>query len=59
MGGKTKDQLLEELSEVQKMLGERTGTQSQIIKRFQTLIENEGQRDCAYALSGRDSSQTA
>jgi len=42
MGGKTKEQLLEELSEVQKMLEERTETQGQMIKRFQTLIENEG-----------------
>lgn len=42
MGGKTKEQLLEELSEVQKILEERTETQGQMIKRFQTLIENEG-----------------
>jgi len=42
MGGKTKEQLLKELSEVQKMLEERTETQGQMIKRFQTLIENEG-----------------
>ena len=42
MGGKTKEQLLEELSEVQKMLEERTETQGQMIKRFQTLIDNEG-----------------
>ena len=42
MGGKTKKQLLEELSEVQKMLEERTETQGQMIKRFKTLIENEG-----------------
>jgi hypothetical protein len=42
MGGKTKEQLLEELSEVQKMLEERTETQGQMIKRFKTLIENEG-----------------
>ena len=42
MGSKTKEQLLEELSEVQKMLEERTETQGQMIKRFQTLIENEG-----------------
>jgi len=42
MGGKTKEQLLEELSEVQKMLEERTETQGQMIIRFKTLIENEG-----------------
>jgi hypothetical protein len=42
MGGKTKEQLLKELSEVQKMLEERTETQGQMIKRFQKLIENEG-----------------
>lgn len=42
MGGKTKEQLLEELLEVQKMLEERTETQGQMIKKFQTLIENEG-----------------
>lgn len=42
MGDKTKEQLLEELLEVQKMLEKRTETQGQMIKRFQTLIENEG-----------------
>ncbi len=42
MGGITKEQLLEELLEVQKMLEERTETQGQMIKRFRTLIENEG-----------------
>ena len=42
MGGKTKEQLLEELSEVQKMLEERTETQGQMIRKFQLLIENEG-----------------
>lgn len=41
MGGKTKKQLLEELSEVQKMLEKRTETQGQMIKKFRTLIENE------------------
>ena len=34
MGGKTKEQLLEELSEVQKMLEERTETQGQMIETF-------------------------
>lgn len=42
MGSKTKEQLLEELLEVQKMLEEKTETQGQMIKRFQMLIENEG-----------------
>ena len=42
MGGKTKEQLLEELSEVQKMLEERTEAQGQMIRKFQLLIENEG-----------------
>ena len=42
MGDKTKEQLLEELSEVQKMLEERTEAQGQMIKKFQTLIANEG-----------------
>jgi hypothetical protein len=42
MGGKTKEQLLEELLEVQKMLEERTETQGQMIKKFQSLIANEG-----------------
>jgi hypothetical protein len=42
MGGKTKEQLLAELSEVQKMLEIRTETQGQMIRRFQTLIANEG-----------------
>ena len=41
MREQTKEQLLEELSEVQKMLEERTKTQGQMIKGFQTLIENE------------------
>lgn len=42
MGDKTKEQLLEELSEVQKMLEERTATQGQMIRKFQMLIANEG-----------------
>lgn len=42
MGDKTKEQLLEELSEVQKMLEERTETQGQMIRKFQLLIANEG-----------------
>ena len=42
MGEKTKEQLLEELAEVQKMLEERTEIQGQMIKKFQTLIANEG-----------------
>jgi hypothetical protein len=42
MGSKTKEQLLEELSEVQKMLEKRTETQGHMIKKFQMLIENEG-----------------
>ena len=42
MGDKTKEQLLEELLEVQKMLEERTETQGQMIKKFQSLIANEG-----------------
>ena len=42
MGDKTKEQLLEELSEVQKMLEEKTEAQGQMIRRFQTLIANEG-----------------
>ena len=42
MGGKTKEQLLEELSEVQKMLEERTETQGQMIRKFQMLMVNEG-----------------
>lgn len=42
MEDKTKEQLLEELSAVQKMLEERTETQGQMIRKFQTLITNEG-----------------
>ena len=41
MGDKTKEQLLEELSEVQKMLEEKTETQGKMIKRFQMLVSNE------------------
>jgi len=42
MGNKTKEQLLEELSEVQKMLEERTDAQGHMIRKFQMLIANEG-----------------
>ena len=42
MGDKTKEQLLEELAEVQKMLEERTETQGHMIRKFQMLIANEG-----------------
>ena len=42
MGDKTKEQLLEELSEVQKMLDEKTETQVHMIKKFQMLITNDG-----------------
>ena len=42
MEDKQKTQLIEELSEVQKMLEERTETQGQMIRKFQTLIANEG-----------------
>ena len=42
MGDQTKEQLLEELTEVQKMLEKRTETQGHMIKKFQMLIENEG-----------------
>ena len=42
MGDKTKEQLLEELSEVQKMLEEKTETQGQMIKKLQMIIANEG-----------------
>lgn len=41
MGDKTKEQLLEELSEVQKVLEKRTETQGQMIRRFKLIIENE------------------
>ncbi|MGI6712216.1 MAG: hypothetical protein ACOX4L_05765 [Bacillota bacterium] len=42
MGDKTKEQLLEELAKVQKMLVERTETQGHMIRKFQMLIANEG-----------------
>lgn len=43
MGDKTKEQLLEELSEMQKMLEERTTeTQGQMIRKVQMFIANEG-----------------
>ena len=42
MTDKTKEKLLEELLNVQKMLEERTETQGQMIKRFQRLVANEG-----------------
>ena len=42
MGDKTKEQLLVELAEVQKMLEERTEIQGRMIKKFQLLIANEG-----------------
>jgi hypothetical protein len=42
MGDKMKEQLLEELTEVQKMLEEKTETQGHMIRKFQTLIANEG-----------------
>ena len=42
MGDKTKKQLLEELSEVQKMLEEKTEAQGHMIRKFQMLIANEG-----------------
>ncbi len=42
MGGKTKEQLLEELSEVQKMLEKRTEIQGQKIRKFQLLMANDG-----------------
>jgi hypothetical protein len=42
MGEKKKKQLLEELFEVQKMLEERTEIQGQMIRKFQTIIANEG-----------------
>lgn len=42
MGGKTKEQLLAELSEVQKILEKRTEAQGQLIKKFQMLLANEG-----------------
>ncbi|HHV64048.1 MAG TPA: hypothetical protein GXX46_03090 [Peptococcaceae bacterium] len=42
MGDKSKEQLLEELLEVQKMLEVRTEAQGQMIRKFQMLIANEG-----------------
>jgi len=42
MGNKTKEQLLEELSEVQKMLEKKTETQGNMIRKLQRLFENEG-----------------
>lgn len=42
MGDKTKEQLLEELAEVQKMLEEKTETQGHMIRKFQMLVANEG-----------------
>lgn len=42
MDEKTKEQLLEELSEVQKMLEEKTETHGHMIKKFQLLIANDG-----------------
>ncbi len=42
MVSKTKEQLLEELTAVQKMLEKKTETQGQMIKKFQTLIADEG-----------------
>ena len=39
---KNKEQLLEELAEVQKMLEEKTEIQGQMIKKFQMLIANDG-----------------
>lgn len=42
MDEKTKEQLLEDLSKVQKMLEEKTKTHGHIIKKFQLLIANDG-----------------
>lgn len=42
MYDKTKEQLLVELSEVQKMLEEKTEFQGHMIRKFQMLITNEG-----------------
>ncbi|MGE5544768.1 MAG: hypothetical protein ACM3UW_07335 [Bacillota bacterium] len=39
---KNKEQLLEELAEVQKMLEEKTEIQGHLIRKFQMLITNEG-----------------
>jgi len=42
MADKRKEQLLAELSAVQKMLEERTETQGQMIRKLQMLMANEG-----------------
>jgi len=42
MGDQTKEQLLKELTEVQKTLEKRTETQGHMIRKFQMLIENKG-----------------
>jgi hypothetical protein len=42
MDEKTKEQLLEDLSAVQKMLEEKTKTHGHMIKKFQLLIANNG-----------------
>lgn len=42
MDDKTKKQLLEELSEVQRMLEEKTEAQGHMIRKLQMLIANEG-----------------
>lgn len=42
MGDQTKEQLLEELSEVQKMLEGKIETQGQMIRKFQKFTANDG-----------------
>lgn len=42
MGDKTKEQLLAELLELQKMLEEKAETQGHMIRKFQMLIGNDG-----------------
>ena len=42
MDDKTKERLLDELAEVQKILKEETGIQGQMIRKFQSLIANNG-----------------
>lgn len=42
MGEKTRDQLLSEMLEVQKLLKEKVEHQDQMIRRFQMLTANEG-----------------
>lgn len=42
MGSKTKEQMLEELTEAQKMLEKRTETQGHLIRKFRMLVANEG-----------------